>query len=69
MNEKTLLVQIKGLKLQLAILEARVERLSKSSPPKSLADLHGILKGKVQSSEEEIDAAKYRLKWDNTEER
>jgi len=69
MDEKALLAQIKGLKLQLAVLEARVKRLGASERPKSFADLRGILKGKVQSSEEEIEAAKYRFKWDDTEER
>ena len=62
MNEKTLLAQIKGLELQLAILKAQVKRLGVSATPRTFADLRGILKGKVQSSEEDIDAVKYRFK-------
>lgn len=69
MNEKTLIAQIKGLEMQLAILKARVERLSATATRRPFADLYGILKGKVKSSEEEIDAVKYRLKWEDTEER
>ena len=59
MNEKALLAQIKGLELQLAVLKARVKRLSTSEPPRSFADLYGILAGKVSSTEEDIDAARY----------
>ena len=69
MDEKALLAQIKGLKLQLAVLKARVRRLSMSSPSKSFADLHGILAGKAESSEEDIDAAQYKLKWEGDEEK
>ena len=69
MNEKSLLAQIKGLKLQLAILESRVKRLTESSPSKSFADLRGILAGEANSSEEDIDAAQYRPKWQGDKER
>jgi hypothetical protein len=69
MNEKALLAQIKGLELQLAVLKARVRRLSKSAPSKSFADLRGILAGKADSTEEDIDAAQYKLKWEGDEEK
>jgi hypothetical protein len=69
MNEDTLIAKIKELEVQLAILKAQVKRLSGASPPKSFADLRGILKGKVESSEEDIDAVKYHFKWEDTEER
>jgi hypothetical protein len=69
MNEDTLVAKIKGLEVQLAILKAQVKRLRGTSPHKSFADLRGILKGKVESSEEDIDAVKYRFKWEGTEER
>ena len=62
MNEGTLIAQIKGLEVQLAVLKAQVKRLGATAPPKPFADLYGILRGKVKSSEEEIDAVKYRLK-------
>ena len=69
MNEDGLIAQIKGLELQLDVLKARLQRMRGNKASKPLAELRGILKGKVCSSEEEIDAAKYRFKWDNTEER
>lgn len=68
MNEKVLLTQIKGIEIQLAILKARVKKLNTSTPPKSFADLYGILAGKANSSEKDIDAAQYRLKWEGDEE-
>jgi len=69
MDEKALLAQIKGLELQLAVLKARVRRLSAKTTPKTFADLRGILKGEVSSSEEDIDAVRYHFEWDNTKER
>lgn len=69
MNEETLVAKIKEIEVQLAILKAQVKRLSGAAPPRPFADLRGILKGKVKSSEEEIDAVKYRFKWEDTEER
>jgi hypothetical protein len=68
MDEKALLAQIKGIELQLAVLKARVKRLSTSAPRKSFADLYGILEGKADSTEEDIDAAQYRLKWEEDDE-
>lgn len=69
MTEDTLLAQIKGLELQLAILKARVRRLGISAPSRSFADLYGILADKADSSEEQIDAVRYRFKWEGVEER
>jgi hypothetical protein len=69
MDEERLIAQIKGLELQLAVLEAQVRQLKASRTPKTFADLRGILKGKVQSTEEEIEAAKYHFEWEGKEER
>ena len=69
MNEDILVAKIKELEVQLAILKAQVKRLRETSPTKSFADLRGILKGKVESSEEDIDAVKYRFRWEDNEER
>jgi hypothetical protein len=61
MTEATLVTYIKGLETQLAVLKAQVKRLSAPTPPQSFADLCGILAGNVSSSEEEIEAVKYRF--------
>ena len=69
MNEGTLIAQIKGLEAQLAVLKAQVKRLNQTEASKPFADLYGILKGKAESSEEDIEAAKYRLKWEDVKKR
>jgi hypothetical protein len=69
MIDKTLPAQIKALETQLAVLKAQVQRLSAPTPSHSFADLYGILSGKVDSSEEEIDAVQYRFEWEGRQER
>jgi hypothetical protein len=69
MTEKTLLAQIRGLETQLAVLKAQVQKLSTPTASHSFAELYGILSGKVDSSEEEIDAVQYRFEWEGQEER
>jgi len=61
--------QIKSLELQLAVLRAEMKQLNAPPRGKTFADLYGILAGKVSSSEEEIEAAKYRFEWEGAEER
>jgi hypothetical protein len=56
MMDKTLPGQVKALETQLAVLKALVQRLSTPTAPHSFADLYGILSGKADLSEEEIDA-------------
>jgi hypothetical protein len=41
-----------------------LERPRGSEPPKSLGDLYGILAGRSDSSEEEINAVLYRFDWE-----
>jgi hypothetical protein len=68
MTLEMLTARIRTLELQLAVLKASVEKLGARKPTRSFADLYGILKGKVESTEEEIKAAEYKVKWDDTEE-
>ncbi len=57
MNERELIIsQIKSLEAQLQVLQARVQSLPPAEPSYTFADLHGLLSGQVESSEEEIDA-------------
>jgi hypothetical protein len=69
MIEKTLTAQIKALETQLAVLKAQVKRLSTPTASHSFADLYGILSGKADSSEEEIDSLQYRFEWEGQQER
>ena len=56
--------QLKRIEAQLKALQTQVMRLRLSVPPKSFADLEGILAGQADFSEEEIDAALYRFEWE-----
>ena len=69
MIDKTLPSQVKALETQLAVLKAQVQRLSTLTASHSFADLYGILSGKADSSEEEIDSVKYRFEWEGQQER
>ena len=69
MIDKTLLAQIKALEAQLAVLKAQVHELSTPTAPRSFADLYGILSGKVDSSEEEMDTVQHRFVWEGQQER
>jgi hypothetical protein len=69
MSDKTLLAQVKALEAQLAVLKAQVQRLSTPTALRTFADLYGILSGKVDSSDEEIDAVQYRFEWEGQQER
>jgi len=53
--------QIKSLELQLQLLKAKLQKSEQNVPRKSFGDLCGILKGQVESTEEEIDAVLYRM--------
>ncbi len=68
MSEETLLLKIKTLETQLAVLKGQMKHLGVSTPSRSFADLYGIFQGKANSSEEEIEAAHYNLKWEDEEE-
>lgn len=58
--------QIKSMEVQLAGLRAQVQRLGELRPVRTFADLHGILP-ELDLSEEEIDEARYRCKWEGDE--
>jgi len=57
--------QIRSLELQMQQLKAKVQKLEQANLVKSFGDFYGILKGKVETSEEEIDAVLYRTPQDS----
>jgi len=69
MIEEKLVMQIKALEVQLAVLKEQLKRLSSTKPTKSFADLYGILAGKISSNEEEINSVRYGFEWEGTKER
>ena len=68
MSAETLLSHIERLEKDLVGLRREVERMRdaerKGRPVRSFADLYGILKGQAEFTAEEIDAAQYRVRWD-----
>jgi len=64
MTDESLAIQLKGIEVQIAVLKAQLKRKA-GGPRKSFARLEGLLAGQVSSTEEEIEAAKYRLKWND----
>jgi hypothetical protein len=67
MTREMLVSRIKTLEMQLAVLRAEMKQLGEPTTPYYLGDLEGILAGLSESSEEEIEAAQYRVKWDDEE--
>jgi hypothetical protein len=56
--------QLRGIEAQVATLRAQIERLRAAAPPRTFADLYGVLAGQSDSSAEEIDAMHYRFDWE-----
>ena len=67
MTAESLLAQIKSIETQLAVLKAQVEKLSEPTSVKTFGDLYGLLAGQSDSTEEEIEAAHIRFKWEDDE--
>jgi hypothetical protein len=67
MTREMIASQIKSLELQLAVLRAEIKHLGEPTAPYYLGDLEGMLAGVSESTEEEIEAAEYRVKWDDEE--
>ena len=59
----SLLIQIQIIEAQLLALKKQVRNLAQveNKSTHTVADLFGVLEGKVSTSEEEIDAALYKL--------
>ena len=60
-------LQIKSLEAQLSALKVELANRQESEPQKRFSDLCGILKGKVDSTEEDIEAAHYHFTWEGEE--
>lgn len=58
-----LLTQIENIEQQLAVMKAQLKQAAASEPPLTAADLYGICKGLSETTEEDFEAAKYRVKW------
>ncbi len=62
MENTELNILIGSLKAQVNVLEAKIKQVQKSAKVKTFADFYGILSGHGETSEEEIDAVKFKLK-------
>jgi hypothetical protein len=67
MTAEAILAQIKSIETQLAVLKAQVKQLCPAQPAKTLGELEGILAGAGDFTEQEIDAALIRFKWEDEE--
>lgn len=56
--------EIRTLETQLAVLKAKISQRIEPVPSVSFADLYGILASKIQVSEEDLEAARYEVKWE-----
>jgi hypothetical protein len=63
-TQETLAAQIRGLEAQLAVLSAQMKRLGASASSATFASLYGLLAGKVESTEEDIDNVLFQFKED-----
>jgi hypothetical protein len=64
-NLDAITTRIESMEAELAELKKQVHQLREPKPARTLGDLYGILAGKVESTEEEIDAALYRVDWED----
>jgi hypothetical protein len=64
MSEASVESQLRSLEAQIAVLKAWLRAQSVQEPAfKSFGDLYGVLQGKAQSTEQEIQQAEFRFKW------
>ena len=61
MSSKTLATQVKTLEAQLSVLRARLDQSQPPTAARSFGDLYGVFRGKAETTEEELDAAEYRV--------
>lgn len=64
MQNSELSILIGSLKAQVSVLEAKIKQVQKPGKAKTLADLYGILSEFGETTEEEINAARFKLKED-----
>lgn len=57
--------RIEAMEAELAALKEQVRQLQGPKPVRTLGDLYGILAGQVESTEADIDAALFRVDWED----
>jgi len=62
MQNSELSIMIGSLKAQVNVLEAKIKQAQKPGKAKTLADFYGILSEFGETTEEEINAARFKLK-------
>lgn len=61
-TDAPLLVQLRSLEAQLIVFRKRLKQANAAQ--KTFAEFYGVLAGKVETTEQEIEAAKLKLKTD-----
>jgi hypothetical protein len=64
MTAQMLVSQLHSLELQIAVPKAQIQQAVPAPPAKSAADLYGICAGLSETTEADLEAVKYRTKWD-----
>lgn len=64
MTQQALESQVKTMEAQLAVLKAQLQRLDSRIPPRAFKSLYGILAGRVDTSDGEIENAKFTFDWE-----
>ena len=64
MDFDKLITQVESVESQLAAIKAQLKRAKGNTSPKTAADLYGICAGQSYTTEEDLEAVKYRAKWD-----
>lgn len=67
MTAEMILAEIKTIESRLDVLKDHAKQLRAPDAPKTFADLYGILAGHGDFTEEEIEAAQIRFKWEDEE--
>ena len=67
MASETLMAQVKSLELQLEVLKARLRDAGGSPPSRPFSELEGMLEGLAETTDDEIEAATYRVDWPEEE--
>jgi hypothetical protein len=67
MSLSELISQVQSLETQLAVIKAQLKQAEAKGPCYKPADHYGLCAGQSETTEQDLEAAEYRLKWDGSE--
>ena len=63
MTSDEIMALVRRLEVQLLVLKAQMKRSGLADGPSAFSDLQGALHGVITSTDEDIEAAQYDVKW------